>query len=176
MIFRETRFDGAYVVEPELMEDERGFFARTWCRKEFEAAGLNPALAQCSISFNRRKGTLRGMHYSVAPAAEAKLVRCTAGAIYDVIIDLREGNDTFKRWMAVELSGDNRRALYIPEGVAHGFLTLSDQTEVLYQISEFYRPECARGVRWDDPAFGIEWPAEVTVMSDRDRSYADFGQ
>ena len=174
MIFTETLLKGAYIIDPERLADERGFFARTWCQREFDAHGLNPGLAQCNISFNRKKGTLRGMHYQVAPHAEAKLVRCTAGAIYDVIVDLRADSNTFKHWFAVELSFDNRRMLYIPAGLAHGFLTLTDGAEVFYQMSEFYTPECARGVRWNDPAFGVRWPQEVTMISERDRAYPDF--
>ena len=174
MIFTETPLKGAYVIDPERLADERGFFARTWCRREFEAHGLNPELAQCNISYNRRKGTLRGMHYQVAPHAETRLVRCTSGAVYDVIVDLRPQSATFKRWFPIELTADNRRMLYIPEGVAHGFFTLCDDTEVFYQMSGFYAPECARGVRWNDPAFGFEWPDEIQVMAERDRSYPDF--
>jgi dTDP-4-dehydrorhamnose 3,5-epimerase len=172
VIFTETKLKGAFVIEPERIEDERGFFARTFCEREFEARGLNARVAQCSISFNRKKGTLRGMHYQVAPHEEAKLVRCTRGAIYDVIIDLRADSPTFRQWVAVELTEDNRRMLYIPEGFAHGFQTLEDNTEVFYQISEFYHPESARGVRWDDPAFGIDWPPEdQRVISARDQDY-----
>ena len=174
MIFTETPLKGAYVIDPERLADERGFFARTWCRLEFERHGLNPGLAQCSISFNHRKGTLRGMHYQVAPHAETKLVRCTAGAISDVIVDLRADSATYKQWFALEMSSDNRRMMYIPEGFAHGFLTLTDTVEVSYQISEIYSPESSRGVRWNDPAFGIRWPREVTVISERDRAYPDF--
>jgi len=174
MLFRETVLKGAYVVEPERIVDERGFFSRTWCRSEFETHGLNPNLAQCNVSYNVKKGTLRGMHYQVVPRAETKLVRCTAGAIYDVIVDLRPGSGTFKRWTGVELNADNRCMLYIPEGFAHGFLTLSDNAEVFYQMSEYYSAEHARSVRWNDPAFGIQWPGEVLVISDRDRSYPDF--
>lgn len=174
MLFKETVLKGAYVVEPERIVDERGFFARTWCRSEFETHGLNPNLVQCNISSNVKKGTLRGMHHQVAPRAEAKLVRCTAGAIYDVIVDLRPDSGTFKRWTGVELNADNRYMLYIPEGFAHGFLTLSDDAEVFYQMSEYYSAEHARSVRWNDPAFGIQWPGEVLVISERDRSYPDF--
>jgi dTDP-4-dehydrorhamnose 3,5-epimerase len=174
MIFAETPLKGAYVIDPERLADERGFFARTWCRREFEANGLSPGLAQCNISFNHKRGTLRGMHYQVVPQAEAKLVRCTAGAIHDVIVDLRAGSATLKQWFAVELSAENRRMLYIPEGLAHGFLTLADATEVFYQMSEFYSPECARGVRWNDLAFGIRWPFEASIISERDRTYPDF--
>lgn len=174
MIFTETPLKGAYVIDPERREDERGFFARTWCRREFEARGLDPGLAQCNISFNRKRGTLRGMHYQIAPRAEAKVVRCTAGTVYDVIVDLRADSSTFKQWFAVELSFDNRRMLYIPGGMAHGFLTLTDGAEVFYQMSESYAPEYARGVRWNDPAFGVRWPQEVTMISERDRLYPDF--
>lgn len=174
MIFTEAPIPGAYVIDPERLEDERGFFARTWCQREFKAHGLNPGLAQCNISYNRRKGTLRGMHYQAVPHAEARLVRCTSGAIYDVIVDLRPDSVTFKRWFPVELTADNRRMLYIPEGLAHGFLTSRDDTEVFYQMSEFYTPGSARGVRWNDPAFGIEWPQEIQVIAERDRNYPDF--
>ncbi|MBE0557297.1 MAG: dTDP-4-dehydrorhamnose 3,5-epimerase [Proteobacteria bacterium] len=174
MIFRETEFRGAYVIDAERLQDDRGFFARTWCRKEFQANGLNPELVQCSISVNAKKGTLRGMHYQIAPFEETKLVRCTMGAIYDVIVDLRPSSPTFKRQLGVTLSADNRRMLYIPEGFLHGFLTLEDNTEVFYQMSEFYAPDHARGFRWNDPAFGIEWPSDVKVISERDRNYSDF--
>lgn len=174
MIFTETPLKGAFAIDPERLADERGFFARTWCRREFEEHGLNPGLAQCCLSFNHRQGTLRGMHYQVAPHAEEKLVRCTAGTIYDVIVDLRTDSDTFRHWFGVELSSGNRRMLYIPAGLAHGFLTLTEGAEVFYQISEYYAPECARGVRWNDPAFGIRWPDEVAMISERDRTYPDF--
>ena len=175
MIYTCTALSGAYIVDLERVEDERGFFARSWCAREFESHGLNPRLAQCNISFNRKKGTLRGMHYQAPPHEEAKLVRCTKGALYDVILDLRPESPTFKQWLAVELTADNRRALYIPERFAHGFQTLEDDTEVSYQMSEFYHPESARGVRWDDPAFGIVWPLPNPTMSEKDRSYPDFG-
>jgi dTDP-4-dehydrorhamnose 3,5-epimerase len=174
MIFRDTGIDGAWVIEAERLEDQRGFFARTWDTNEFAERGLNPRLVQCSISFNRARGTLRGLHYQAAPHEEAKLVRCTAGAIFDVVVDLRPDSPTFRGWFGVELSAENRLALYVPETCAHGFLTLDDDCEVHYQISEFYAPEAARGVRWDDPAFAITWPAEVVVMNERDRSYPDF--
>jgi dTDP-4-dehydrorhamnose 3,5-epimerase len=174
MIFLETKLKGAFVIESEKLKDERGFFARTWCQREFEKHGLNPRLAQCSISFNKKKGTLRGMHYQVGPRQEAKLVRCTRGSVYDVIIDLRSDSYTFKQWVAVELTEENRRMLYIPEGFAHGFQTLEDNTEVFYQMSEFYHPECARGVQWDDPAFRIEWPLTQVIVSAKDRSYTNF--
>ena len=174
MIFHETELKGAFRIEPEQLRDERGFFARVWCQQEFAAHGLNPTLAQCSISFNRKKGTLRGMHYQVAPHEEAKLVRCTSGAIHDVIIDLRPESATFKRHYATALSTANRQMLYIPERFAHGFQTLQDDTEVLYLISDSYAPESARGVRWDDPAFGIVWPAGERIISERDRTYPDL--
>lgn len=174
MIFKETKLPGAYVVDIERREDERGFFARSWCRREFEAHGVNPNLAQCNISFNIKKGTLRGMHFQAEPYEEAKLVRCTMGSLHDVIIDLRQDSPSFRKHMGIILSSDNRKMLYVPEGFAHGFLTLEDNTEVHYQISEFYAPEYERGFRWNDPAFGIEWPSEVKIISDRDRNYPDF--
>jgi dTDP-4-dehydrorhamnose 3,5-epimerase len=174
MIFKETKLKGVFVIEPEILEDERGFFARTCCWREFEEQGLNPNVVQCNISFNRKKGTLRGMHYQVAPHEEAKLVRCTMGAIHDVIIDLRSGSPTYKQWFSVELSAENREMIYIPEGFAHGFLTLEDNTEVSYQMSEFYAPACARGVRWNDPAFDIVWPGEVMIISEKDSHYPDY--
>lgn len=174
MFFKETRLKSAYIIDIERFEDQRGFFARSWCQKEFEDHGLNPRLVQCSISFNVRKGTLRGMHYQTKPFEEAKLVRCTRGAIHDVIIDIRPDSSTFREWVGFMLTADNRRSLYVPEGFAHGFLTLEDNTEVFYQMSEFYAPEYGRGFRWNDPFFVIEWPSNVQVISDRDRSYADF--
>lgn len=174
MLFRETHLGGAYVIEPERLADERGFFARTFCEQEFEARGLNPRIVQCNVSFNKLKGTLRGMHYQAAPHEETKLVRCTQGAIYDVIIDLRPASPTFKQWVAVELSRANGLMLFIPEGFAHGFQTLADDTEVFYQMSEFYYPESSRGVRWNDPAFGIRWPAAERAISSRDAAFADF--
>lgn len=174
MILKETKLKGAYIIELQPIEDERGFFARTFCQKEFVANGLNPKLVQCSISYNKRKGTLRGMHYQVAPMAEAKLVRCTRGAIYDVIIDLRHESPTYCEWIAAELNVDNHRMIYIPAGFAHGFQTLMDDTEVFYQMSEFYAPECARGVRWDDPAFGIVWPDDKSIISEKDMNYSFY--
>ena len=169
--FVPTPLDGAFVVEPELLSDERGFFARSFCQNEFRAHGLEPAVAQCNISFNRKRGTLRGMHYQAKPHEEAKLVRCTRGAILDVIVDVRENSATCYRWFAAELTADNRCGLYIPAGFAHGFQTLVDDSEVLYQMSEFYHPESARGLRWDDPAIGISWPLGNPVLSPRDQSY-----
>jgi dTDP-4-dehydrorhamnose 3,5-epimerase len=174
MIFHETKLSGVFEVSLEPRRDERGFFARSWCQKEFESQGLNSRLVQCDISFNARRGTLRGMHYQADPYPEDKLVRCTKGAIYDVVLDLRPQSATFRQWIGVSLTSDNYDMLYIPRGCAHGFLTLEDQAEVFYQMSEFYHPELAQGVRWNDPAFGIGWPAEVLVISDRDRTYPDF--
>ena len=174
MIFVETELEGAFILEPEILEDERGFFARTWCRREFEARGLCAEWVQCNISFNRKKGTLRGMHYQAAPYEEVKLVRCTMGSIYDVIIDLRPESSTFMQNAGVVLTAQNRTMLYIPKGFAHGFLTLEDNTEVFYQMAEFYVAECARGVRWNDPAFGIQWPTDVRVISKRDQNHPDF--
>lgn len=174
MIFIGTRIAGAFEIDPEFKTDDRGFFARTWCHREFECNGLNPRLAQCSISFNAKRGTLRGMHFQAPPFMEAKLVRCTKGSIYDVALDLRRESPTFKQWTGVVLTAENRKMLYIPEGCAHGFLTLENSAEVFYQISEFYNEESARGVRWNDPAFQILWPEEVKVISERDRTYRDF--
>jgi dTDP-4-dehydrorhamnose 3,5-epimerase len=174
MKFLETKVAGVFEIEPEQLRDDRGFFARTWCRKEFLSHGLNPNLVQCSISFNTRRGTLRGMHFQLAPHEEAKLIRCTRGAIFDVAVDLRPQSPTFKNWTAALLTDENRKMLFVPEGCAHGFLTLNDECEVLYQISEFHSPESARGVRWDDPAFQIQWPEKVQVISERDRSYPNF--
>lgn len=174
MKFTETELKGAYIVELEPIQDERGFFCRSWCQKEFSERGLTSNLVQCNISFNLKKGTLRGMHYQAKPHEEAKLVRCTMGAIYDVIIDIRPESLTFKQWVAVELTPENRKMLYIPEGFAHGFQTLEDNTEVFYQMSEFYHPESARGLRWNDPAFGIKWEIENLTTSSKDKSYKDY--
>ncbi len=174
MLFTETKLKGAFVIEPQLLEDDRGFFARTWCQRELVAQGLNPHLVQCSISFNKKKGTLRGMHYQVSPHEEVKIVRCTKGAIHDVIIDLRRESPTFKQYVAVVLKADNRKMLYIPERFAHGFQTLEDDTEIFYQMSEIYEPTCARGVKWNDPAFAIEWPPAERLIIERDQTYPDF--
>jgi len=174
MRFHQTGLSGAYLIELELLEDERGFFARTFCREEFAARGLNPEVAQCNLSYNARKNTLRGMHYQAEPHAEAKLVNCLKGAVYDVIIDLRPRSSTSGRWVAVELSATNRKMLYVPEGFAHGFLTLEDDTAVHYQMSAFFEPDSARGVRWDDPAFGIEWPCPEPIISDKDQRWPDY--
>lgn len=175
MIFTPLELEGAYRVDLDRREDERGFFARAWCREEFEAHGLNPALVQCNLSFNHRRGTLRGMHFQRAPHAEAKLIRCTRGAILDVIVDLRHGSPTHARWLAVELTEENRSALYVPEGFAHGYQTLVDGTETLYQVSAAYAPDAEGGVRWDDPAFGIRWPeADPRIVSDKDGAWPDY--
>lgn len=174
MIFLETKLPGVFEIHIEAKPDERGFFARTWCQQEFEAQGLNGRMVQSSLSFNSRKGTLRGMHYQVAPYEEAKLIRCTRGAIYDVVVDLRPQSRTFKDWIAAVLTAEKRNMVYVPRGCAHGFLTLEDSSEVNYQMSEFWNAESARGVRWDDPVFRIEWPAKVEVISERDRTYPDF--
>ena len=174
MIFTETKLKGAFVIEIEPIEDERGYFARSFCQKEFEKHGLNPCIAQCNISFNKKKGTLRGMHYQAEPYPEAKLVRCIMGSIYDVIIDLRIDSPTYCEWFAVELSADGSKMIYIPEGYAHGFQTLEDNTEVFYQMSEFYNPDVARGVRWDDPAFNIDWPLGDKIISVKDQTYLNL--
>jgi dTDP-4-dehydrorhamnose 3,5-epimerase len=165
---------GVYVVEVEPVEDDRGFFARTFCEDEFSRQGLETRFVQSSIAFTKRKGTLRGMHYQRDPYAEAKLIRCTRGAVYDAVIDLRPDSPTFRHWFGVELTAENRRMLYVPKGFAHGYQTLMDETEISYQMSAPYYPDAAAGVRWNDPAFGIRWPIDVTVIADRDRDYPDF--
>jgi dTDP-4-dehydrorhamnose 3,5-epimerase len=174
MQFHRTKLAGVFEISLDIIPDERGFFARSWCQQEFRNHGLNPSLAQCNISFNTHQGTLRGMHYQAPPFPEAKLVRCTKGAIYDVVVDLRADSPTYTQWIAVHLSAADRNMVYVPEGCAHGFLTLEAEAEVFYQMSEFFHPESARGVRWNDPQVKIEWPGEVKVMSERDRSYPDF--
>ena len=174
MKFIETKLKGAFVITPERIKDERGFFARTFCRHEFEEHGLNSGLVQCNISVNKKKGTLRGMHYQVDPYAEVKILRCTTGAIYDVIVDLRPESPTFRQWFAAELSEKNHKMLYVPEGFAHGYQTLEQQTEVFYQVSAFYHPASERGIRWDDPAFGIEWPLPACVVSKKDAAHPDW--
>lgn len=174
MIFHPTRLRGVFEIELAPHVDERGLFARTWCREEFAQAGLCPELVQASVSFNRSAGTLRGMHYQAEPFGEDKLVRVTAGAIYDVALDLRAGSPTLLGWWGAVLSAESRRALYIPRGCAHGFLTLTDGAEVFYQMTAAYMPEAARGVRWNDPAFGIEWPGAVRVIAERDRDLPDY--
>jgi dTDP-4-dehydrorhamnose 3,5-epimerase len=174
MIFKETGLSGAFALEPERIADERGFFARTFCAREFAERGLAARFVQASISFNARAGTLRGLHFQVPPHREVKLVRCTAGAVWDVIVDLRVGSPTRLSWFGAELSADNRTALYIPEGFAHGFITLADDSEVFYEMSEFYAPAAGRGLRWNDPALGIRWPAQPAVIAPRDATYPDL--
>lgn len=175
MIFAETKLAGAYTIDLEKREDSRGFFARAWDQKEFEDRGLNPTVVQCNLSFNKSSGTTRGMHYQAAPHEEAKLIRCTRGSIFDVIIDLRSDSPTFRDWVGVELTAENRRMLYVPEGFAHGYQTLEDDTETLYQVSEWYAPDSERGIRWDDPALGIVWPeTESREISEKDLSWPDF--
>jgi dTDP-4-dehydrorhamnose 3,5-epimerase len=174
MTFTETRLAGAFLVTPELIEDERGFFTRAFCHDEFKRRGLEPNVAQCNISFSRARGTLRGMHYQIAPHQEVKLVRCTMGAVFDVIIDLRADSRSYLNWFGIELTADNRVMVYVPRGLAHGYITLRDSSEVCYQVSEFYAKGGERGVRWNDPAFGIEWPIEPQVISERDRSHFPY--
>jgi len=175
MVFEETQLKGAFVIDLKKREDERGFFARTWCRKEFEDHGLNGDLVQSNLSFNTRKGTLRGLHYQVSPYAESKLVRCTKGAICDVIIDLRSSSPTFRHWFGVELTENNYRMLYVPEGFAHGYQTLQDHTEVIYHVSQCYVPNAEYGIRWDDPSFEIEWPmTEGRTISPKDQMWPNY--
>jgi dTDP-4-dehydrorhamnose 3,5-epimerase len=175
LVFLETPLQGAFVIDLQPVRDERGFFARSWCQEEFEAKGLESRVVQCSVSFNASAGTLRGLHYQTSPHEEVKVVRCTSGAIFDVIVDLRPDSPTYAAHYSVILSAENRRMLYIPRGFAHGFQTLENKSEIYYQISEFYSPESARGVRWNDPAFGISWPSpERMIISERDRTYPDF--
>lgn len=172
--FTPAGLPGAWLVDLRPHEDVRGFFARTWCAREFEEQGLESRLVQCSLSLSRRRGTLRGMHWQDPPHAEAKLVRCVRGAVHDVILDLREGSPSFGEHLAVRLTAESRRALYVPEGFAHGFQTLEDDTEVFYQMSEFYAPESARGLRWNDPAFDLEWPLPDPILSEKDASWPDY--
>lgn len=173
MLITETKLKGAFMIELDQFKDERGFFARAWSDQEFAAAGL-ASFVESNLAFNHKKGTLRGMHYQLPPYEQVKLVRCTRGSIYDVIIDLRRGSPTFKQWFALEMSADNHRMLYVPGEFAHGYLTLEDNTEVSYQTSSYYAPNHGHGVRWNDPAFNIFWPAAPLVMIDRDREYEDF--
>jgi len=175
VIFTETKLSGAYIIDVKKIEDNRGFFGRAWCKKEFEEHGLNANAVQANVSFNIQKGTLRGMHFQLAPFSETKTVRCTAGAIYDVIIDLRPNSPTFKQWIGVELTEQNFRMLYVPEGFAHGFMTLADNSAVHYMVTEFYSPGAESGVRYNDPAFNIEWPMEAAVVSEKDKLHPLFG-
>jgi len=174
MIFKSTELSGAYVIEPERFQDPRGYFARTFCEKEFATHGLETQVSQCSISFNCKKGTLRGMHYQLAPFEEVKVVRCNRGAILDVIIDLRPDSSSFKRHIAVRLDEENGKMVYVPAGCAHGFQTLENDTEVFYQMSQVHSAEHARGVRWNDPVFGIHWPEDSRTILERDQNYPDF--
>lgn len=174
MIFNETELTGAYIIDIEPMKDDRGFFARSWCQKEFEERGLNSNLVQCNISYNEKRGTLRGMHFQLAPFEEEKLVRCVHGSIYDVIVDLREESSTYKQWVGVVLSAENRRSLFVPKGFAHGFLTLSDNAEVFYQMSSEFVAGSDKGLRWDDPAIAISWPNKPQCISVKDQAYKDL--
>lgn len=174
MNFKQTFLEGAYVVALEELREQRGFFARSFCREEFQAHGLDPDVSQCNISFNERRGTLRGMHYQSPPFEEAKLVRCTRGAIFDVIIDIRTDSKTYKRTFAIELTADNRKMLFVPKGFAHGFQTLQDDSEVFYQMSDSYRPGVGRGIRWNDPVLAIDWPISAPILSEQDANYPDW--
>jgi len=174
MIFNKTSLKDAYVLELEKFEDERGFFARAFCKNEFSDHDIKFPVAQANISFTKQKGTLRGMHYQTSPHEEAKLIRCTKGSIYDVIIDVRNDSPTYKKWFGAVLSDDNYKMMYVPEGFAHGFLTLEDDIEVTYMVSEFYAPGAEKGIRWNDPAFNIDWPTEVKVVSEKDKNWPDF--
>lgn len=174
MIFSQTRLPGVFVVDLELHRDERGFFARSFCEREFAEQGLASRFVQCNLSYNEHRGTLRGMHYNRMPHEEAKLVRCQSGAIYDVVVDIRRESPTLGQWFGVELSQDNRRSLFIPKGLAHGFLTLTPQTEIFYQMSDAYVPGAGLGIRYDDPSIGIEWPEPPKIVSARDKNYPDW--
>jgi dTDP-4-dehydrorhamnose 3,5-epimerase len=174
MKFHETKLRGAFIIDIQEFGDERGFFARAWCKREMQEHGLSVALAQANVSLSTKKGTMRGMHYQINPHEESKLVRCTRGSLYDVIVDLREDSPTFKDWIGVELTADNHRMLFVPEGFAHGFVTLEDDTEAYYMVTEFYTPGAEQGLRYNDPALGIEWPVTISVISDKDASWPDF--
>ena len=174
MKFKETELNGAFIIEIEKIKDKRGFFARAWCQNEFKTHGLTPLVVQTNISYNKKKGTLRGMHYQKTPYEESKFIRCTRGAIIDVIIDLRPDSSTYKKWISVNLTADNYKMIFVPEGFAHGFQTLSDHAEILYQVSQFYTPGSEDGIRWNEPGFGIKWPLEVTVISDKDMNWPDY--
>jgi dTDP-4-dehydrorhamnose 3,5-epimerase len=174
VIFTETKLKGAFILDVQRYEDARGFFGRSFCQQEFEKHGLNPRFVQANVSYNRKRGTLRGLHYQIAPHREAKLIRCTRGALYDVIVDLRKDSPTYKQWAGAELTEANRRLFYVPEGFAHGFVTLADDTEAAYQVSEFHHPPSERGIRYDDPALGIRWPVAAEVISDKDQAWPPF--
>jgi len=174
MNFKELELKGAYIIAPKKVEDERGFFARMWDKKIFEEKNLNSNLVQCNISFNKKKGTLRGIHYQVQPYEEAKLIRCTRGGVFEVLVDLRRTSKTFKKWIGIELDSNDHMMLYVPEGIALGMQTLEDNTELFYQMSQVYMPSYARGIRWNDREFNISWPQKITVISKKDLSYADF--
>lgn len=174
MIFSETKLKGSYIIEIKRIEDERGFFGRSWCKKEMEENGLKGEIVQANTSFSFKKGTLRGMHYQVPPYEEAKIIRCVKGAIYDVIIDLRPGSAGYKKWIGTELTSDNYKMLYVPEGFAHGFITLTDNVEVYYNVTAFYTPGAEKGIRWNDPLFNIKWPVDPVVISAKDREHPDF--
>ena len=174
MIFKETSLQGAFVIEPKILTDERGAFTRIFCQKEFKEHGLDPNISQCNISFNTKKFTLRGMHFQTGPYSEAKLIRCSRGLIYDVIVDLRPTSSTFMAWISVEVSEKNRKMVYGPKGFAHGFQTLMDNTEVIYQMSEFYYPDNSSGLRWNDPSIKIDWPKKPIVISSKDQNFPDF--
>ncbi len=171
MRFIETPIAGAMIIELEPHFDERGFFARAWCRNEFQAHGLNAEIVQCNVAFSRKRGILRGMHFQIAPYAECKLVRCTAGSVYDVILDLRPDSPTRHKWFGIELTAGNRRMIYVPEGFAHGYQALEDNSEVFYQMTQFYNKEASSGVRWNDPAFGIKWPIDNPILSEQDKNF-----
>ncbi len=174
MKFTESRIPGAWIIELTAIHDDRGFFAMTWLPGEFQSRGLDPSLAQCNLAWNHKRGTLRGMHFQKAPHEQVKLIRCTRGALLDVIVDLRPESPTYKKWDAIELSEDNRRMIYIPAGLAHGYITLTDGVEAYYHASTPWVPASESGVRWNDPAFGIEWPFEPAVISEKDRNWPDF--
>lgn len=174
MIFTETKLPGVFIIELEKRTDDRGFFTRAWCKKEFADQGINLDWVQANLAHTEKEGTLRGLHYQIAPYEEAKLMRCIRGAIYDVIVDLRPESPTYKHWLGVELTADNRKSLYIPEGFAHGYQSLRDDAEVFYLVSQFYTPGAEQGIRYNDPAFGIAWPLKVRVISDKDKSWPDY--
>ena len=176
MIFEKTDFEGVYIIEIEKQIDERGFFARSWDKNDFEENGLNSKLTQCNISLNNKKGTLRGMHYQIKPYQETKLIRCTQGRLFDVIIDLRIDSKSFKKWLNIELNEENYKMLYVPEGFAHGFQTLEDNTEIFYQMTQNYMPNFANGIRWNDPMFNINWPIKEPILSEKDQRFTDFNQ